>query len=270
MTERRGRDYPGQWSAQDWPLVCSQRDDKNRPCHGRPVPGDHRCARHYGKIDGQAARKRRKAADKYVGKGPFDMKGISLADENEMFLGAPIDKDPGVLLLEEVHRTAGHVAWLEHKVRSLGGEELVWSLREQTEEKGSKAGDSVNVIVKRFGAEVNTWYQLYKAERVHLANVATAAIKAGVEERRVRIAERGIDMLEASMIAAFSDLGLDPNSSRVREVIGRRLAEALGGPTDLFGTDEGHRALQAAAPAYIDAEVVDDSGWGKQGPEEDF
>lgn len=198
------------------------------------------------------------------------MKGISLEEENGFFVHGPVEEDPGVLLLREVHRTAGHVEDLERKVRSLGAEELVWSLREQTEEKGTKMGDSVNMIVKRFGAEVNTWYQLYKAERAHLAAVASAAIKAGVEERRVRIAERGVDMLEASMIAALADLGLDPHSARVREVIGRRLAEALGGPTDVFGTEEGYRALQAASSPYVTAEVVDDSGWGKAGPEEDF
>jgi hypothetical protein len=200
----------------------------------------------------------------------MDMKGISRQAEDEMFLGAPIDKDPGVLLLEEVHRTAGHVEWLGNKVRGLGAEDLVWSLREETSEHGHKGDDSVSMVTKRYGAEVNTWYQLYKEERKHLAAVAAAAIKAGVEERRVRIAERGIDMLEASMIAALADLGLDPHSARVREVIGRRLAEALGGSTDLFGTEEGHRALVAASPAYMDAEVVDDSGWGKQGPEEEF
>jgi hypothetical protein len=197
------------------------------------------------------------------------MKGISLADENALFKYGPQEKDPGVLLLEEVHRTAGIVLGLEDKVKELGGEDLVWSLREETSEKGHKGEDSVSMVTRRYGAEVNTWYQLYKEERKHLAAVASAAIKAGVEERRVRIAERGIDMLEAAMIASFADLGLDPHSARVREVIGRRLAEALGGHTDLFGTDEGHRALEAVSTPYIDAEVVDD-GWGKQGPEDEF
>jgi len=266
----RKRDQPGEWSAIDWPLVCTERDDKGLPCHGRPIPGDHRCARHYGKLDGRTRKKRNHLVDKYVGKGPLDVKGISRQAEDDMFLGAPIEEDPGVLLLKEVHRTAGHVAWLEGKVRELGAEDLVWSLREQTDEKGHKGEDTISMVTKRYGAEVNTWYQLYKEERKHLAGVAAAAIKAGVEERRVRIAERGLDMLEASMIAALADLGLDPHSARVREVIGRRLAEAVGGPTDLFGTEEGYLALQAASSPYVTAEVVDDTGWGKAGPEEDF
>lgn len=199
----------------------------------------------------------------------MDVKGISRQAEDDMFLGAPIDKDPGVLLLEEVHRTAGHVEWLGNKVRELGAEDLVWGLLEQTEEKGHKGDDSISVITRRYGAEVNTWYQLYKEERKHLAAVAAAAIKAGVEERRVRIAERGIDMLEAAMVNAFRDLGLDPSSQRVREVIGMRLAEVLGGGVDVFGMEEGRRALEAQ-PVYVDAEIVDDTRWGKNGPEDEF
>lgn len=266
---KRPRDYPGEWSAEEWPLACTERDDKGKPCHGRPVPGDHRCARHYGKIDGRAARKTAKLVEKYVGKGPVDMKGISRQDEDAMFLGAPIDKDPGVLLLEEIHRTAGHIAWLESKVRSLGGDELVWSLRAQTEESGSKGEDYVELVTKEYGAEVNTWYQLYKKEREHLVKVAGDALKAGVEERRVRIAERGIDMLEAALSAALTDLGVDPTSARARAVIGTRLREALGGPTDVFGTEDGRRALEASQPV-LEAEVVDDSDWGGTGPVEGF
>lgn len=266
MTKRRPRDYPGEWDAVNWPLVCSQRDDKGLPCHGRPVPGDHRCARHYGTPDGRTARKRAKLVEKYVGKGPVDMKGISRIDEDAMFLGAPIDKDPGVLLLEEVHRTAGHVSWLENKVRDLGAEDLVWSLREQTEEEGNKGEDSVSLVTKRYGAEVNTWYQLYKKEREHLAKVAGDAIKAGVEERRVRIAERGVDMLEAALTAALRDLGVDPYSARARAVIGMRLREALGGPTDVFGMEDGRQVLENV----VEAEVVDDSGWGGSGPLKEF
>jgi hypothetical protein len=207
--------------------------------------------------------------EKFVGKGPVDVKGISLADENALFKYGPQDKDPGVLLLEEVHRTAGIVLSLEDKLKELGAKDLVWSQREQIEESGHKGEDSIKMVTKKYGAAVNEWYLLYKEERKHLAGVAAAAIKAGVEERRVRIAERGVDMLEAALSAALLDLGVDPNSARAREVIGTRLREALGGSTDVFGTEQGHRAL-VASQSIVDAEVVDDSSWGSTDPVEDF
>jgi hypothetical protein len=34
-------------------------------------------------------------------------------------LGLPIDVDPGKALLDEIHWTAGHVAWLRDKVQEL-------------------------------------------------------------------------------------------------------------------------------------------------------
>jgi hypothetical protein len=41
-------------------------------------------------------------------------------------LGLPVDVDPGKALLDEIHWTAGHVAWLREKVQELEAEELVW------------------------------------------------------------------------------------------------------------------------------------------------
>jgi hypothetical protein len=35
--------------------------------------------------------------------------------------GLPIDIDPGKALLDEIHWTAGHVAWLRDKVQELEG-----------------------------------------------------------------------------------------------------------------------------------------------------
>lgn len=148
--------------------------------------------------------------------------------------GAPIDKDPGMALLEEVHRSAGHVAWLEEKVRGLEESELVWGtvMMVQEERVGGQGGD-YTLTRKENRATINTWWDLYRREREHLSKVSLAALKAGIEERRVRIAERGVDALELALTAALTDLGIDAADERVRAIVGRRLSEAVA--ADIFG-----------------------------------
>lgn len=151
-----------------------------------------------------------------------------------MRFGAPIEKDPGMALLEEVHRAAGHVAWLEEKVRGLEESELVWGtvMVAQEERSGGQGGDYALVRTEN-RSTINTWWELYRKEREHLSKVALAALKAGIEERRVRIAERGVDALELALTAALTDLGIDASDERVRAIVGRRLSEAVA--ADIFG-----------------------------------
>jgi hypothetical protein len=51
-------------------------------------------------------------------------------------LGLPIDVDPGKALLDEIHWTAGHVAWLRYKVQEL---ETVDRLTRGTDDKTIKS-----------------------------------------------------------------------------------------------------------------------------------
>jgi hypothetical protein len=204
-------------------------------------------------------RRRQRLADKYVGKGPVDMKAISRKNENDIFLGAPREVDPGVALLEEVHRTAGHVAYLSKKVQELNDESLIWNKTMESEEDLQGGEASYAKKIKEHRNEVSRWYDLYERERKHLASVANAALKAGVEERRVRLAERGVDTLEAAITAALQDLGVDPYTTRARAAISKRLREALVGADDLFGYSGGGEVLReaqavSAAPTVIDVD----------------
>jgi len=104
--------------------------------------------------------------------------------------GLPVDIDPTTALLEEVQRTAGHVAWLARKVQGLKEDDLVWGVVEETQtyetnpdSDGLRAADS---SVKR-RAETNAWLKLYREERKHLAVVSRDAIAAGVNERIVNV-----------------------------------------------------------------------------------
>lgn len=85
--------------------------------------------------------------------------------------GLPREIDPQTALLEEVHRTAGHVAYLGDVVAKLEQDEL-------------KQLDPS----ERF-EQPAVWVRMYQDERKHLTRVAAAAIGAGIAERQVRLAE---------------------------------------------------------------------------------
>jgi len=102
--------------------------------------------------------------------------------------GLPHEVDPATALLEEVHRTAGHIAWLREKVAALDETDLV-------------------------GAEPSPWLHMYQDERRHLARVARSAIDAGCNERLVRLAEQQglmlaqvIRRIAAELLNATADL----------------------------------------------------------------
>lgn len=85
--------------------------------------------------------------------------------------GLPREIDPHGALLEELHRTAGHVAWLSSFIAEMDEDEL-----KQRDMTGKFEKPAI-------------WVELYQAERAHYAKVAKAAIDAGIEERRVKMAE---------------------------------------------------------------------------------
>jgi hypothetical protein len=151
-------------------------------------------------------------------------------------LGKPREVDPGVALLEEIHRTAGNVAWLANKVSELEDSELVWSKVMAAQETVSGGpGGGYTMRRKEHRQTINAWYEIYVREREHLVRASTKALQVGIEERRVRLAERGVDALEAALSAALTDLGLDPQSAHVRATIGAHLRTAL--QADIFGLD---------------------------------
>lgn len=104
--------------------------------------------------------------------------------------GLPVDIDPTTALLEEVQRTAGHVAWLAKKVQALQEDDLVWGITEESQTYASNPDSSglqaTDSVTKR-RAEPNAWLKLYREERKHLAAVSRDAIAAGVSERIVNV-----------------------------------------------------------------------------------
>ncbi len=179
------------------------------------------------------------AADKFVGGAEALLVEAGVGDPVTILKGArPVD--PGALLLEEVARCAVVVRWLEDRIGSLDEESLLHEpeLLAIWEKKRSRNPQGDNYQVRRTESRttVNRLWTLLQEERKLLVAATTAALRSNIEERKIRLAERGINALETAVASALTKLGLDPNSDHVRSIVGAELRSALegGGAGSLF------------------------------------
>lgn len=140
--------------------------------------------------------------------------------------GRRIDTTATEALLDEVQWTAGHVAWLRERVQEIESDAvvatadrehpLVWGVtREKT--GGEDRGTTEEAVP-------NVWLKLYQQERNHLVKVCAEAIKAGIEERRIRLAESQGALVAQAIRAILTDLNLTTEQQlRVSEVVPRHL-----------------------------------------------
>lgn len=145
---------------------------------------------------------------------------------------------PHEALLEEVYRCAGVVAWLDEVVQGLEADDMVWGVTEEV----SKSATEFPGTDTKSTAVLNVWVQFWQAERRQLVVVSKAALEAGIDERRVRLAESQGALLAAvigriaeAVLAALVAAGLSEGLVEVfrnalREVAPRELrAVAAGG-----------------------------------------
>lgn len=91
--------------------------------------------------------------------------------------------NPFIALLEEVRRTAGHVAWLGLKVQ--------------------EAPTDADLL-----ESYSQWLRLYRTERQHLVKVSETAVRLGLEERVVRVEEQKAELVVRAMVSTLDALGL--------------------------------------------------------------
>ncbi|WP_203822655.1 hypothetical protein [Paractinoplanes ferrugineus] len=134
--------------------------------------------------------------------------------------GLPREVDPRDALLEEIYRTAGAVDWLHQQVVKLEAEQVTWGKAEEVEKQ---AGEFPGVDTTH-KASVNVWVELWQKERKHLVDVSKAAIAAGLEERKVRLAEQQGAMLAGVIKNILGDLDLtQEQQAKVGTVVPRHL-----------------------------------------------
>ncbi len=222
----------GRWCEEHQRRECVSPCKGGQPCHAwQMVANDDKCRMHLGK----------KAADV-----------ITEAAARKAVATYGLARDiPAIdALLEEVHWTAGHVAWLRERVAELEENDLVWGVTEKAKKKATEfPGTDVTKAAKP-----SVWQQLYMAERKHLVDVTKAAISAGIEERRVKLAEAQGALLNGVIKRILARLDLTAAQSAllptvVPEELRRAAAMAsanLGVPGDGDGV-RGRRRLVGVA-----------------------
>ncbi|RCK68283.1 hypothetical protein DT076_16685 [Desertihabitans brevis] len=168
--------------------LCGARTRSGAPCSNPPMLGQRRCRMHGGASPRARSRAERTLAEQQA----------ALAATR---LGVLVETSPEQALLDEVHRCAGMIAYYGQRAReveagTIDGDrpnrldpddpretrrDLVWGITRQ-KTGGEDAGTTEE-------AAPNVWLKLWNEERDRLVRVAAACLKAGIEERRVRIAE---------------------------------------------------------------------------------
>lgn len=131
----------------------------------------------------------------------------TMVDEAVNTYGLPRQIGPHEALLEEVWRTAGHVAYMEQVVHAMEREQLV----------------SPAIASTGHPAEVSTWVKLYQAERAHLTSVCKTAIDCGIAERQVRLAEEHARVIAGVIAGVLGDFGIAAADDDVRSAVRRHL-----------------------------------------------
>jgi hypothetical protein len=182
--------------------------ERGKACRQIPVQGGTVCRYHGGRAKQVRAMGQQKVAEQRARKLVASY-------------GLPMEVGPEDAILAEVHRTAGHVAWLAEQVQALETGELVWGVT-RIKEGGEDRGRTEEAVP-------NVWLKLYREERAHLVRVCAEAIKAGIEERRVRLAEQQGSLVADVIRAILGDLNLTAEQqAKVSEIVPRRLRAVAG------------------------------------------
>lgn len=104
--------------------------------------------------------------------------------------------------MDEVSRCAGNVAWLEQKISRLPFDEML------LDEEGQNPGG---------------WVKMYHTERQKGVRASEVAIRAGIAERHVRIAEQQTNDMVAIIRATLDEIGCSPQQQAQASVVMRRL-----------------------------------------------
>lgn len=160
----------------------------------------------------------------HKGSGPCKLHGGGLPSVNRNHIkkletkrmavyGDKIEVDPHQAVLDTVHRTAGHVAWLFDKIQALHEVEGDMTLHQYTS----------------MGIRASVWVEMYERERMMLLRASKAAVDMGVSERQVQLAEEQGRMI-AMVLQQFIDsaeIKLTPQQRALAPKVIRQLLTSM-------------------------------------------
>ena len=149
---------------------------------------------------------------------------LANAEHEVARLGARRDIHPAEALLELVHWTAGEVDYWRHRVTQLDDDALTWGTT-----RIKTGGDDRGTTEE---AKPHIAYAMLERSSDRLAAYAAAALKAGVDERRIRVAEAQGALVADVIRGILTDLHLTPDQQLlVGTVVPNRLRALTAGGT---------------------------------------
>jgi hypothetical protein len=142
-------------------------------------------------------------------------------------MGEAIDIQPHEALLACVQITAGEVAYCTLRIQELKTEEYTGHPEAYIEESW---GDGGKQVTKQLPVQLNIWIVARRDAMDRLARYAKMALDAGVEERRVRLAEGMAAQLAPVLDAIMRELELTPKQKEKAPAIVERNLLTLEGP----------------------------------------
>jgi len=154
-----------------------------------------------------------------------DSPRIALIDE-----GDP-EANGATALVYELRRTIGRIRFAEDNIAKLkSDEDMIFGVSE-IEAKNAPTNYGPNGAVSdasfertQWEAKVNGWVESERWNRAHLLKITALWINAGFEERRLKLEEERMDIVEAAINGLIADLGSDPADPDVRRKVRDRLA----------------------------------------------
>lgn len=111
------------------------------------------------------------------------------AKERMRILGAPKDIDPYSAVLEDIRRTAGHIDWLNEFINRISEANEALAAEEDFGDPELAAHRKTLEQFTEAGFDISVAYKIYHEERKHLVQVSQAAVRMGIAERQIQIAE---------------------------------------------------------------------------------
>lgn len=199
----------------------------NRPPCRRPAgwgtthPGIGRC-----KLHGGSTPNHQRAAQ------------LELARRECNRLGVPIEVDPGEALMQELWETAGNVAFYRSLVAELPihPEDDTYVPPQSDDATGYWDRGEPGIYGRTYHvsgiptgeAKPHILLDLYNQERKHFADVAAAALRAGIERRRIELAEQQGELVNQLIRGILGELGV-LERPEVPAIVRKHLALVAGG-----------------------------------------
>lgn len=156
-------------------MQCKAHRRDGQQCGNAPIKGATVCRMHGGSIPAVKAKAAERVAEEK-------------AESAMRLFAAPVDIDPANALLELVQWTAGEVRYWRAEVARIAEDDveaLTWGKTQTVEGTGPQGP----VDTETHEATPPVAYRMLNDAQDRLAKYATAALRAGVDERRVKLAE---------------------------------------------------------------------------------